>query len=49
MVELILHRLGLMSNFRTKAHKQLPALRAALEANQNKRSNAVLARQPETP
>ena len=30
---------------RLKAHKQLPALRAALEANQNKNSHGVLARQ----
>jgi hypothetical protein len=30
---------------RLKAHKQLPALRAALEANQNKNPHNVLARQ----
>ena len=30
---------------RLKAHKQLPALRAALDANQNKISHGVLARQ----
>jgi putative transposase len=30
---------------RLKAHKQFPALRAALEAHQNKRSHGVLARQ----
>jgi hypothetical protein len=30
---------------RLKAHKQLPALRAALDANQNKNSHGVLARQ----
>jgi putative transposase len=30
---------------RLKAHKQLPALRAALEAHQNKNSHGVLARQ----
>jgi transposase-like protein len=30
---------------RLKAHKQLPALRAALDANQNKNSRSVLARQ----
>jgi hypothetical protein len=30
---------------RLKAFKQLPALRAALEANQNKSSHGVLARQ----
>ena len=30
---------------RLKAHKQLPALRAALDANQNKLSYGVLARQ----
>jgi putative transposase len=30
---------------RLKAHKQLPALRAALHAHQNKNSHGVLARQ----
>jgi hypothetical protein len=30
---------------RLKAHKQLPALRAALEAHQNKNSHGILARQ----
>jgi hypothetical protein len=30
---------------RLKAHKQFPAVRAALEASQNKNSNGVLAHQ----